>query len=189
MDTNARFTKNGFKTIPSLAFVHIPVNAMAAFQKSGVNPNKEPGINDDDPLAQQGLVNVEDEEGSPTVFYNGRDIPFMNALLETAGMMALFSGHDHGNDWCYKWDRKLPRMNLTGNGLDLCFGRHSGYGGYGNWTRGSRQILLDESTLGMDIETWIRLENGTISGKVNLNATYGEDNYPAVSQTRQQKLP
>jgi hypothetical protein len=78
------------KDIPSLAFVHIPVNAMAAFQKSGVDARKEPGINDDNPLAQQGITNG---------VYAGGDIPFMSALLDTPGLMAVFSGHDHGDDW------------------------------------------------------------------------------------------
>ena len=71
-------------------------------------------------------------------------------------------------------------MNLTGNGLYLCFGRHSGYGGYGTWTRGSRQIFLKKETLKKEIHTWIRLEDKTISGNVTLNATYGRDQYPAV---------
>lgn len=84
---------------------------------------------------------------------------------------------------CFKWDSKLPGMNLTGNGLNLCFGRHSGYGGYGSWTRGSRQILLDETILETQILTWVRLEDGSVSGKVNLNSTYGEDWYPSVETT------
>lgn len=74
-------------------------------------------------------------------------------------------------------------MNLTGNGLDLCFGRHSGYGGYGSWTRGSRQILLDQKTLGNSTETWIRLEDSTVSGRITLNSTYGSDEYPVVADT------
>jgi len=69
-------------------------------------------------------------------------------------------------------------MNLTGNGVNLCFGRHSGYGGYGNWMRGSRQILLDEKHI--TTKTWIRLEDGSVSGKVTLNSTYGQDVYPPV---------
>jgi hypothetical protein len=71
-------------------------------------------------------------------------------------------------------------MNLTGNGMNLCFDRHTGYGGYGNWMRGSRQILLNEKYLATETETWIRLEDGTISGRVTLNATYGQDQYPVV---------
>ncbi|KAI2906006.1 hypothetical protein CBS63078_3425 [Aspergillus niger] len=107
----------------------------------------------------------------------------MEALLNTKGLLATFSGHDHGDDWCFKWDSKLPGMNLTGNGLNMCFGRHSGYGGYGSWTRGARQILLDERTLSTQLSTWIRLEDGSVSGSVNLNATYGEDAYAAVPTT------
>jgi hypothetical protein len=71
-------------------------------------------------------------------------------------------------------------MTVTGNGLDLCFGRHSGYGGYGNWMRGSRQILLNQATLGKTTETWVRLEDSSVSGQVTLNATYGTNSYPAV---------
>jgi hypothetical protein len=71
-------------------------------------------------------------------------------------------------------------MNLTGNGVNLCFGRRSGYGGYGNWMRGSRQILLNEKYSATKTETWVRLEDGSVSGKVTLNATYGQDEYPSV---------
>jgi hypothetical protein len=79
------------KMIPSLVFVHIPIYAMAAFQNAGVNKNKEPGINDDNPLAPQGIIN-----GT----YTGDDILFMSALLNTSKVIAVFSGHDHGDDWC-----------------------------------------------------------------------------------------
>jgi hypothetical protein len=185
------------RKIPSLVFVHIPVYAMAAFQNAGVNANKEPGINDDNPLAPQGITNG---------VYTGDDIPFMSTLLDTPKVLAVFSGHDHGDDWsvayhfishvvmlhrsdtpfprrCFKWDSQLPGMNLTGNGMNLCFGRHSGYGGYGDWTRGSRQVLLNEKHLNTKTETWIRLEDGSVSGRVTLNATYGQDEYPPVNDT------
>jgi hypothetical protein len=46
--------------------------------------------------------------------------------------------------------------------------------------RGSRQILLNEKYLTTETETWIRLEDGTVSGRVTLNATYGQDDYPPV---------
>ena len=159
-----------------MAFVHIPIYAMASFQKNaGVDQNKEPGINDDNELDAQGVWQD---------VYTGSDVPFMSALLNTEGLMAVFSGHDHGDDWCNKWDRQYPDMSLNGNGLFLCFGRHSGYGGYGSWVRGSRQILLQESTLGQEIHTWVRLEDRSISGDVILNATYGQDLYPAVEDRK-----
>ena len=170
-ELNAKY--NSSTPIPSLAFVHIPIYAFAAFQNAGVSPTEEPGINDDNPLAMQGIENDT---------YTGNDIPFMQALLDTPGLIAIFSGHDHGDDWCAKWDSQLPGMNLTGNGLDLCFGRHSGYGGYGTWTRGSRQVLLNLTTPG-EVQTWVRLETGEVSGGVTLNGTYGMDQYPPVTDT------
>ncbi|PYI27716.1 Metallo-dependent phosphatase [Aspergillus indologenus CBS 114.80] len=181
--TNADLTEQYGKVIPSIAFYHIPVNAMLAFQNQGVDAHSEPGINADVPLDQQGEASGQGEVSGTVFSYSGQDIPFMEALLNTEGLLATFSGHDHGDDWCFKWDSQLPGMNLTGNGLNLCFGRHTGYGGYGSWTRGSRQILLDETTLATEIATWIRLEDGSVSGQVSLNSTYGEDRYPAVATT------
>jgi hypothetical protein len=81
---------------------------------------------------------------------------------------------------CFKWADLLPGMDLAGNGIDMCYTRHTGYGGYGDWPRGGRQILLDQQTLESDIHTWVRLENGTISGNVHLNASYGHDRYLPV---------
>ncbi|KAH8899266.1 Metallo-dependent phosphatase [Thozetella sp. PMI_491] len=176
----ANLTSTFGKVIPSLGFVHIPVNAFLAYQKGGVSANSAPGINADVPLSQQGVASG--QGGTKTVFtYDGQDIPFMQALLDTEGLIAVFSGHDHGDDWCFKWNSKLSGMNLTGNGLNLCFGRHSGYGGYGSWTRGSRQILITEASLGSATQTWIRREDSAISGSVVLNSTYGTDKYPVVS--------
>lgn len=86
-------------------------------------------------------------------------------------------------DRCNKWNSSYPTLNLTGNGIFLCFGRHTGYGGYGRWTRGSRQIRLNERTLALQIDTWNRLEDGSVSGAVVLNSTYGEDRYPLVENT------
>jgi hypothetical protein len=94
-ETNQYLTNLYQQTVPSLAFYHSPVEAMAAFQSLGVNANREPGINDDNPLAQQGQVTSSDGSTS----YDGSDIPFMQALVETSGLMATFSGHDHGDDW------------------------------------------------------------------------------------------
>lgn len=169
-------------SLPSLAFVHIPVNASLAFQEEGVDAYTEPGINADNPLSQQGVASGQGD--TETVFtYDGQDVPFMQALLETEGLMAVFSGHDHGNDWCFKWKSNLTGMVLTGNGLDLCFSRHTGYGGYGSWTRGSRQVLVSLDDLGNTTETWTRLEDGSTVGAVSLNSTFGRDRYPAVNYT------
>lgn len=63
----------------------------------------------------------------------------------------------------------------------MCYGQHTGYGGYGDLTRGGRQILLNEGNLAEDTQTWIRLEDGTVQAHVTLNTTYGQDPYTAVS--------
>lgn len=100
--------------------------------------------------------------------------------MDTKNLTAVFSGHQHGDDWCFKWDSQLSGMNLTGNGLDLCFSRHTGYGGYGHRKRGSRQILLSLDSLGTSIETWNRIDDGSLTGSVTLNSTFGKDKYPLV---------
>lgn len=90
MKANANLTSTYGQTIPSLAFVHIPVNAMRAFQKSGVSPTSEPGINGER-VQQQGY--------DAKAGYHSQDFPFISALLNTTALAATFSGHDHDNDW------------------------------------------------------------------------------------------
>ncbi|KAK8035534.1 Metallo-dependent phosphatase-like protein [Apiospora rasikravindrae] len=179
--TNAELTNKHQKTIPSLAFVHIPTNASLALQEAGVDGHRQPGIDDDVPLAQQAQGWCPDGRDDGTCAYGGQDVPFMQAITTTPGLMAVFSGHDHGDTWCYRWDGVLPGMTVAGNGLHVCFGQHTGYGGYGSWERGSRQILVTQAQLKEEeksVDTWIRLESGNVVGRVSLNATYGQDRYP-----------
>lgn len=181
--TNHLNHKHG-KIIPSLAFVHIPTNASAALQsEDGVHPHRQPGINDDYILApqSQGWCPHDGTAKSSDCIYGGQDAPFMRALVSTPGLMAVFSGHNHGDTWCYQWNHLVSGMEIAGNGIHLCFNQHSGYGGYGSWERGSRQILVREDDL--NLETWIRLESGNVVGAVMLNQTYGEDEYPATPNT------
>lgn len=184
---NARIgAEFGGRTIPSLAFVHIPTNASFALQQErgtgSVHPNYQPGVNDDYPLAQQAQGWCADGRSDGGCAYGGQDVPFMQAIASTAGLIGVFSGHDHGATWCYKWDRLVPGMTVAGNGVNLCFGQHSGYGGYGSWIRGSRQVRVSRAALrhGWQAETWIRLESAAVVGHVTLNATYGRDWYPAT---------
>lgn len=179
------------RVVPSLAFYHIPADAMRAYQDDGVNPNTTPGINGETVVQQ----------GSGDTQYTGQDTEFMRALLNMAGLLATFSGHDHDNDWfvlpiklnfyiltntryrCFKWDGNTTAQNLSGNGLNMCYGRHTGYGGYGDASRGGRQIVLHEETVQDEVETWILLEDGTVSAHVTLNGTYGQDWYsPSIKQ-------
>lgn len=89
-----------------------------------------------------------------------------------------------------KWSKDLPDNSpANGHGLNLCFNRHTGYGGYSDWARGGRQIIIDENELSERIiETYIRLEDGSVSGQVTLNSTYGTDRYPAVEKPKSADL-
>ena len=74
--------------------------------------------------------------------------------LSKAGVTAVFSGHDHRNSYCC-----IPR-NAHVHQPAMCYGRHTGYGGYGNWMRGARVIQLDFSLGKPAIWTWLRMEDG-----------------------------
>ena len=184
--TNAELVNKFQKTLPSFVFVHIPTYASLALQRAGVHPNYQPGINDDVPASPQSQGWCSDSKTNDgSCDYGGQDIPFMQAISTIPGIIGVFSGHDHGDTWCYKWNSQLPDMTVAGNGVNLCFGQHSGYGGYGNWERGSRQVLITKSQLdAFEADTWIRLESGNVVGAVTLNATYGNDFYPATNNTK-----
>ncbi|KAJ5894603.1 hypothetical protein N7495_006294 [Penicillium taxi] len=167
-EAKANLTTEYGRVIPSIAFYHIPVHAMFAFQKKGVDLNKTPGINGETVVSQ----------GSGDTNYTGQDSRFMRALLDTKGLMATFSGHDHQDDWCFKWDGH----NMTGDGIHMCYGRRTGYGGYGDAVRGARQILLNQENFKHELQTWVRLEDGNISAPITLNSTYGKDQYGKVFQ-------
>ncbi|KAI1075922.1 Metallo-dependent phosphatase [Whalleya microplaca] len=185
LETNTNLVESYNKVIPSLAFVHIPTYASAVLQAGGVDPSKEPGVNDDNPLAPQAEGWCPDGRNDNTCSYGKQDVPFMQAISSVPGLIALFSGHDHGATWCYKWDKQLPNIDVTPrNAVNLCFGQHSGYGGYGNWERGSRQVMVSKALLeNLEADTWIRLESGNVVGSVSLNATYGQDSYPETKNT------
>jgi hypothetical protein len=67
----------------------------------------------------------------------------------SAGVIGIFAGHDHLNDFDAHW-----------HGVRLCFGRATGYRGYGrdDFARGARVIRLIEGE--RSFETWLRLEGG-----------------------------
>ncbi|KAI0404131.1 Metallo-dependent phosphatase-like protein [Xylaria palmicola] len=172
-DASANLTQQYNKVIPSLAFFHIPITASYEFQESpGVDPSREPGIDGEKVWWQgRGYDNK-----------TGHDMSFMTALSNTDGLLATFSGHDHDNDWCFKWKDPTTTQAIAGDGISVCYGRHTGYGGYGNLARGGRQILLRRETLTKEVVTWIRLEDGLVPENVTLNATYGQDEYHPIQQ-------
>lgn len=161
-----------YGSLPSLAFVHIPILPFVDLQQQSdpaVHGPHYPGLNADVPPAQQGYSKT------------GREaIPFMQALLDTPGLHSIYSGHDHGDSWCGRWpDSTLPGYGSKGKDRPfLCFCKHAGYGGYGDWNRGVRQIKVNFDERGqMSIDTWVRMQQGDVITSVSLNETYGEDVY------------
>ncbi|KAI1093854.1 Metallo-dependent phosphatase [Rostrohypoxylon terebratum] len=183
---NTELVKRLHKQIPSLAFVHIPTYASYVLQQKGIDAHLQPGINDDNPLAPQGQGWCSDGRNDGSCDYGGNDIPFMQAISSIPELIAVFSGHDHGDSWCDRWDEQLSGMTVVPkNNVILCFSQHTGYGGYGNWERGSRQILVSKSKLKESaVDTWIRLESKNVVGRVTLNSTFGHDQYPATNDTQ-----
>ncbi|EEP75865.1 conserved hypothetical protein [Uncinocarpus reesii 1704] len=173
-EKNANLTKQYNRAIPSLAFFHIPISSMFTFwTHPGVDSRREPGFNGEKVWWQ----------GRGYDDKTGHDTAFMAALSKTDRLLATFSGHDHDNDWCFKWNGTTSEQPVAGNGIHVCYGRHTGYGGYGNLERGGRQILLKKDTLDKnEVLTWIRLESGRVPVNVTLNATYGQDEYNPVSR-------
>jgi hypothetical protein len=110
MNQNANLTAEYGKTIPSLAFYHIPAHAMLRYQEDNFNRRTTPGINGEVVVSQ----------GSGDTEYSGQDSRFMRALLDTPGLIATFSGHDHDNDWYDKNSkRRCTPLTCTGvsNGI------------------------------------------------------------------------
>ncbi|KAK3346517.1 Metallo-dependent phosphatase-like protein [Lasiosphaeria hispida] len=191
-DTNAALVAaNDGQLIPALAFVHIPINASLALQDRGVDEHRQPGINDDVPLARQAQGWCPGGTDGGGCEYGGQDGAFMEAVAGTEGLVAVFSGHDHGDSWCYRWDGVVEGMAVEGKGVTLCFGQRSGYGGYGSWIRGARQVVVTMEEDGVQVDTFVRLESGDVVGAVTLNETYGLDSYPATpnDKTRCPTLP
>ncbi|KAK1714578.1 calcineurin-like phosphoesterase [Colletotrichum acutatum] len=182
---NSDLNKKHNKNIPGVAFVHIPPKASSAIQTQGIDHEKNPGINDDSPLSYQAQGWCKDGSQKDSCDYGGQDSAFMKAVADSPGMIGVFSGHDHGNSWCTKWKGSVSGVSVDGTGVNLCFGQHTGYGGYGNWIRGSRQLSFTRDKLSKgELDTFIRLESGNIVGSITLNSTYGEDKYPTTPDDR-----
>jgi hypothetical protein len=97
------------------------------------------------------------------------DVGIVNHLLTDDGnVMFLSTGHDHGNDYC------CPLQQMS-----VCFGKHSGYGGYGNWDKGVRMFKLTANVKQKTLtyRTWIRMENGTMK---NVYAPTTEFSYATI---------
>ena len=127
---------------PALVFVHIPSPEYAA-AAGGAGCQG---------MAQDGVT--------PTVGANA-----LLATLQAMGgsVRAVSVGHDHGNADC------CPAPG--GGNISLCFGRHTGYGGYGDWARGARvfEVAEDASARGgLRVTTHVRMEDGSVNSEEEL---------------------
>ncbi|WP_419955239.1 metallophosphoesterase family protein [Neobacillus niacini] len=73
-----------------------------------------------------------------------------SAMVEMGTAKGTFVGHDHLNDFCGEL-----------HGIQLCYGRATGYNGYGqdDFPRGARIIQLQEGK--RNFETYLRLADGS----------------------------
>jgi len=153
--------------VPAVAFQHIPTQAHKFFDDSRCQ-----GLHDD---------------GVEVVGYDGG---IMQALSATNRFFFLGVGHMHGMGYCCPYESSdLPDPSTVNqNQMHVCFGRHSGYGGYGRWERGCRVYELyydDDETEArttpssetsskaatrpiMQWSSWVRLESGEIVDKMKL---------------------
>ncbi|KDQ08899.1 hypothetical protein BOTBODRAFT_59103 [Botryobasidium botryosum FD-172 SS1] len=143
----------------AMVFVHIPPHVMESLQKT-LNSAKEPGLNAD-PLGVGSTQSSESTSGGQDL-----DLPFWNTVnSKIKNLLAVVSGHDHGNEWC----KRDPAKDVV-----LCFDKHSGYGGYskGGWGYGTRTFQFSLKTLKSSVTSWVRMEDGSKKDQVTLDKNY-----------------
>ncbi|XP_074563282.1 putative inactive purple acid phosphatase 29 [Curcuma longa] len=123
---------------PGLVYFHIPLPEYSSFDASNFTGVKQEGI-------------------SSASINSG----FFSTLLEARDVKAVFTGHDHLNDFCGK---------LTG--IHLCYAGGFGYHAYGKagWSRRARVVsaYLEKTVNGewggvKSIKTWKRLDDKDLS--------------------------
>ncbi|KAH9293746.1 hypothetical protein KI387_041047 [Taxus chinensis] len=135
--------RNPSSRIPEIIFWHIPSQAYKQIAPQPGCPIKDPCV---------GSINLE------SVASQEAEWGIMDILTDRrTSVKAVFVGHNHGLDWC------CPHKSLW-----LCFSRHTGYGGYGNWPRGARilELVEEPSTL----KSWIRMEDGTTHSHITITS-------------------
>lgn len=136
---NQSYAINSDSRVPELIFWHIPSKAYKdVAPRFGIHRPCVGSIN------KESLATQEAEMG------------IMNILVNKPSVKAVFVGHNHGLDWC------CPHEKLW-----LCFARHTGYGGYGNWPRGARMVEITEKPF--SIKSWIKMEDGKKHSEIILS--------------------
>ncbi|XP_047179848.1 probable inactive purple acid phosphatase 16 [Vigna umbellata] len=131
---------NPDKRVPEIVFWHIPSTAYKVVApKFEIRKPCVGSINKESVAAQEVETGI------------------MDLLLNRTSVKAIFVGHNHGLDWCCPY-----------NNLWLCYARHTGYGGYGDWPRGARILQINQTPF--SLHSWIRMEDGQVHSKVILSS-------------------
>ncbi|CAH9115882.1 unnamed protein product [Cuscuta epithymum] len=123
---------------PSLVYFHIPLPEFTMFDSTNFTGVKQEGI-------------------SSASVNSG----FFTTMVETGDVKAVFTGHDHINDFCGEL-----------LGINLCYAGGFGYHAYGKagWARRARMVVatLEKTEKGVwgdvkSIKTWKRLDDKNLS--------------------------
>jgi predicted MPP superfamily phosphohydrolase len=136
------------QNVPLVAFQHIPT---LEFTYDG---EKCQGMKED------GVSTIEKDPG-------------VVETLDLDGQVHFLAvGHNHGNDYCCSFQQDAT----TRGNMHVCYGRHSGYGGYGSWDRGARvyeiELFYSDSLPTITWKSWVRMEWGEIQDEYS---PYGDD--------------
>ncbi|KAL3840142.1 hypothetical protein ACJIZ3_024733 [Penstemon smallii] len=124
---------------PGLAYFHIPLPEFASFDSSNFTGGRQEGIS------------------SATV-----NSGFFTTMVEAGDVKAVFTGHDHLNDFCGEL-----------SGINLCYAGGFGYHAYGKagWARRARLVVASLEKTGKgswgavkSIRTWKRLDDEHLTG-------------------------
>lgn len=124
---------------PSLAYFHIPLPEFASFDSTN-------------------FTGVKQEEGISSASVNSG---FFTTMVESGDVKAVFTGHDHINDFCGEL-----------LGINLCYAGGFGYHAYGKagWARRARMVLatLEKTERGAwgdvkSIKTWKCLDDQNLT--------------------------
>lgn len=125
---------DGSTAVPGVAFIHIP---MPEFMWGWSDGNAVHGDKGEPVSCPSG--NIGEHAAAP--------------VLRNAGVTAVYSGHDHDNNYHALW-----------GGVRYAYGQKSGFGSYGPASEATVGARIVRLRLGQDpsvAETWIRLANGT----------------------------
>lgn len=150
--------------LPGMLFAHVP---FMEYKHVDPHDRKCTGFSDD-----QVSITESGDDGSG----NGSIL----SLVVDLQIDWIFVGHDHGNDWCcpIRVDNGPKgaggRNGASSRDIQLCYGRHSGYGGYSTpnvHLPGARVVQFEPTMLRKFIQgqssssttnTWVRLEGGMV---------------------------